>query len=106
MLGWVISSMHGRGAGWLAQAVDHVLALEAEHVHGHLAWDELDAHRLAGLEQLGRLGHVVLLDSVPIIHGPMPRKFIFESFRWSMPGRCMSDSIFCIQFSPTMRCGP
>src|SRR5689334_19786902 len=43
------------------------------------------------------------LRSVPIIHGPMPRKFILLSFRWSIPGRCMSVSIRCIQFSPTIR---
>jgi hypothetical protein len=44
-----------------------------------------------------------LLASVPIIHGPMPRKFIFESFRWLIPGRCMTLSIFCIQVRPVMR---
>ena len=33
----------------------------------------------------------------------MPRKFILESFRWLMPGRCIPDIIFCIQFSPVMR---
>ena len=41
--------------------------------------------------------------SLRIIHGPMPRKFIFESLRWLMPGRCIADIIFCIQFSPVMR---
>ena len=39
----------------------------------------------------------------PIIQGPIPRKFIFESFRWLMPGRCIADSILCIQFSPVIR---
>ena len=33
----------------------------------------------------------------------MPMKFIFESFRWLTPGRCMKDSIFCIQFWPVIR---
>src|SRR6478672_2317765 len=33
----------GRADG-LGHAVDHVLGLEPEHVHGHLAGDELDAH--------------------------------------------------------------
>ena len=33
----------------------------------------------------------------------MPRKFIFESLRWEMPGRCMKDIIFCITPSPVMR---
>ena len=41
--------------------------------------------------------------SVPIIHGPMPRKLSFESLRWPMPGRSMNDSIRCIQFLPVMR---
>ena len=33
----------------------------------------------------------------------MPRKFIFESLRWLIPGRCIADSIRCIQFLPVMR---
>ncbi len=33
----------------------------------------------------------------------MPRKFILDSLRWLMPGRCMNDIICCIQFSPVMR---
>ena len=36
----------------------------------------------------------------------MPKKFIFESFRWLMPGRCIADIIFCIQFSPVIRFDP
>ena len=43
------------------------------------------------------------LASLRIIHGPMPRKFILDSLRWAMPGRCMMDSIFCIQLSPVIR---
>ena len=45
---------------------------------------------LGGLEELLRARDAVLPGSLRIIQGPMPRKFIFESFRWSMPGRCMS----------------
>src|SRR3990172_3998679 len=39
----------------------------------------------------------------PIIQGPIPRKFIFESLRWLIPGRCISESIFCIHVSPVTR---
>src|SRR5205823_776712 len=41
--------------------------------------------------------------SLPIIRGPMPAKFIFESFRWSVPPRFIDETIFCIQFSPVSR---
>ena len=33
----------------------------------------------------------------------MPRKFILDSLRCAMPGRCIADIIFCIQFSPVIR---
>src|SRR5579859_568764 len=38
-----------------------------------------------------------------IIAGPAPAKFIFESFRCASPPRFITESIFCIQFSPVMR---
>src|SRR4029079_11016898 len=50
-----------RGARRLTHLVDEVLALEAEHVHGHLAWDEFDAHGGRCLKQLTRARDVVLL---------------------------------------------
>ncbi len=49
------------------------------------------------------LATLYCLASLRIIHGPMPRKFILDSLRWLMPGRCMADIIFCITFSPVMR---
>src|SRR6266516_7584461 len=41
--------------------------------------------------------------NLPIIRGPMPPKFIFDSFRWSVPPWFIDESIFCIQFSPVSR---
>ena len=49
------------------------------------------------------LATLYCLASLRIIHGPMPRKFIFESLRWLMPGRDIMASIFCIQFWPVIR---
>jgi len=49
------------------------------------------------------LATLFCLASLPIIHGPIPKKFIFVSFTWLMPGRCMNASIFCIQFLPTIQ---
>src|SRR3954452_23817000 len=51
----------GGCADRLAHAVDEVGALEAEHVHRHLAGDELDAHELGHLHELGRARDAVLL---------------------------------------------
>ena len=49
------------------------------------------------------LATLYFLASLNIIQGPMPMKFILLSLRWLMPGRCMKDIIFCIQFLPVMR---
>src|SRR6187431_3598201 len=49
------------GPDGFGHAVDHVLRLESEHVHRHLARDELDAHLLGDLEELLGAGHAVLL---------------------------------------------
>src|ERR1700694_1010459 len=38
-----------------------------------------------------------------IIAGPAPAKFILDSFRCMSPPRFITESIFCIQFSPVMR---
>src|SRR4029453_9756799 len=54
--------LDGRGrAGGLAHLVDEVVPLQAEHVHRHLARDELDPHGGRGLGELTRTGHAVLL---------------------------------------------
>ena len=65
---------------------DHVVAGQAEHVHRHLAGDELDAQGERRVEQLAGLATLFSFASLPIIHGPMPKKFIFVSFTWLMPG--------------------
>src|SRR3990172_5867846 len=81
--GAVVEELDDGGAtDRLAEPVDHVLALEAEHVHRHLAGHELDAKCLGRFEQLLRLGDAVLLRQDAIIQGPMPRKFIFDSLLW------------------------
>src|SRR5450759_4940698 len=49
------------------------------------------------------LATLYCLASLPIIQGPMPRKFILDSLRCETPGRCMADIIFCITLSPVMR---
>ena len=41
----------------LLEAVDQVLALEAHHVHAHLAGQELHAHGLGHLQELAGLGN-------------------------------------------------
>src|SRR3990172_11101932 len=64
----------GGGTDRLAEPVDHVLALEAEHVHRHLAGHELDAERLGRLEQLLRLGDAVLLREDAHHPGAHPEK--------------------------------
>src|SRR5689334_23431560 len=49
----------GRARG-LAHSVDQVLAPDPEHVHRHLARDELDAQCRRGFEKLARAGNAVL----------------------------------------------
>src|SRR6188768_3798471 len=60
----------GGGPDGLAHAIDHVLALEPEHVHRHLARDEFDAHLLGDLEELLGAGHAILLGKAA--HHPRP----------------------------------
>jgi len=54
------SSMTVAAPTVIAEAVDHVVTRQPEHVHRHLAGHEFDAERLGRFEQLGRACDVVL----------------------------------------------
>src|SRR3954454_13874295 len=63
-----------RGPRGLTHLVDEVLALQPEHVHRHLARDELDAHSRGRLEELARARDVVLLAKGAHHPGPHPHE--------------------------------